>query len=192
MDKATFLQQTVEYIKQLQAVMHQLLAMGAIKNLPEETQWSIRLLLPRKKEEVTIPAPTPAPVQMPGNQMAGNQQMGNQMGGGMTNQASSGMLNSAQFLPYMLQQQAQPQQSMMTQSSMQVSHTELSTLKFQALRAASALCFTCIETFVIVPKDQPVCRHNFCIIHLSRPGCHSGALPLCEMASDTSFSASII
>ena len=54
MDKATFLQQTVEYIKQLQAVMHQLLAMGAIKNLPEETQWSIRLLLPRKTEEVTI------------------------------------------------------------------------------------------------------------------------------------------
>ena len=104
MDKATFLQQAVEYIRQLQvcfqyaqcrfqvmilvyvlcsirpnsfiacfcpnaqassitqmfgshlhyvamqAVMHQLLSMGAVNGLPEDIQWAIRMLLPRKED----------------------------------------------------------------------------------------------------------------------------------------------
>ncbi|KAL0051858.1 hypothetical protein WJX82_003338 [Trebouxia sp. C0006] len=53
MDKATFLQQAVEYIRQLQAVMHQLLSMGAVNGLPEDLQWAIRMLLPRKEEAKT-------------------------------------------------------------------------------------------------------------------------------------------
>ncbi|KAK9847003.1 hypothetical protein WJX84_009865 [Apatococcus fuscideae] len=123
MDKATFLQQTVEYIKQLQAVMHQLLAMGAIKNLPEDTQWSIRLLLPRKTEEVSIPPPSAVPAQV----TAAAQQTP-ASGNVAANPAASAMMNSAQYLPYMLQQhqpQQQPQQqqpaSMMGQTQMQVS-----------------------------------------------------------------------
>lgn len=131
MDKATFLQQTVEYIKQLRAVMHQLLAMGAIKNLPEDTQWSIRLLLPRKTEDVNIPAPQAAPVQMPSTlqQLPASSAVNG-------NPPSSAMMASpAQYLPYLLQQPQQPQtqppqqqqpqqqqQAMLNQGQMQVGH----------------------------------------------------------------------
>ncbi|KAL3140580.1 hypothetical protein ABBQ32_005155 [Trebouxia sp. C0010 RCD-2024] len=59
MDKATFLQQAVDYIRQLQAVMHQLLSLGAVNSLPEDLQWAIRMLLPRR-QDVTPPAPEAA------------------------------------------------------------------------------------------------------------------------------------
>ncbi|KAK9823643.1 hypothetical protein WJX72_004401 [[Myrmecia] bisecta] len=66
MDKANFLQQAVEYIQQLQTVIRQLLDMGAVSALPEESQWAIRLLVPRKASEAasapasTSAAPAPA------------------------------------------------------------------------------------------------------------------------------------
>ena len=156
MDKATFLQQTVEYIKQLQAVMHQLLAMGAIKSLPEETQWSIRLLLPRKTEDVNIPAPPPAaPVQMP----SAVQQMPAPTPVPGNPPASAMMASPAQYLPYLLQQpQGQPQQQqpqqvpqgqgqgMMNQGQLQVRPDSLAGGSFDAghnsckySRTASAL-----------------------------------------------------
>ena len=37
----------------MQAVMHQLLSMGAVNGLPEDLQWAIRMLLPRKEEAKT-------------------------------------------------------------------------------------------------------------------------------------------
>ena len=39
--------------------MHQLLSMGAVNSLPEDLQWAIRMLLPRKGE-TTAPVPEAA------------------------------------------------------------------------------------------------------------------------------------
>ncbi|EIE21885.1 hypothetical protein COCSUDRAFT_56332 [Coccomyxa subellipsoidea C-169] len=60
MDKATFLNSTVEYIKQLQGVMQQLVTLGVVSKLPEEAQWNIRVLLPRKNELTVAPFTVPA------------------------------------------------------------------------------------------------------------------------------------
>ncbi|KAK9797073.1 hypothetical protein WJX73_002869 [Symbiochloris irregularis] len=47
-DKATILLQVVEYIRQTQAVMAQVLAHAPNGQLPEELLWSLRVLLPRE------------------------------------------------------------------------------------------------------------------------------------------------
>jgi hypothetical protein len=58
-----------------QAVMQQLLAMGAVSKLPEEVQWNVRVLLPRKEEPAAAAAKAaqavagPAVIQFPGLHM---------------------------------------------------------------------------------------------------------------------------
>lgn len=73
MDKATFLQEVVEYVTQLQvmamtaqgfaatrliasenslsqqAAVQQAVTLGSLSTLPEESQWQVRLLLPRQQ-----------------------------------------------------------------------------------------------------------------------------------------------
>lgn len=55
--------------------MQQLLAMGAVSKLPEEVQWNVRVLLPRKEEPAAAAAKAaqaaagPAVVQFPGLHM---------------------------------------------------------------------------------------------------------------------------
>ncbi|KAK9812778.1 hypothetical protein WJX72_003482 [[Myrmecia] bisecta] len=90
MDKASFLQQAVEYIQQLQTVIRQLLDMGAVGSLPEESQWAIRLLVPRKAvEAATAPASTSAAPALASH-----------AAGGIT-----GLSPSSAYLPYLLQPQ---------------------------------------------------------------------------------------
>lgn len=59
-------------LSETQGVLQQLVTMGAVNNLPEEAQWNIRVLLPRKTEtavaplavpiaRAAVPAPGPAP-----------------------------------------------------------------------------------------------------------------------------------
>ena len=55
--------------------MQQLLAMGAVSKLPEEVQWNVRVLLPRKEEPAAAAAKAaqaaagPAVIQFPGLHM---------------------------------------------------------------------------------------------------------------------------
>ncbi len=44
----------------LQGVMQQLVTLGAVSKLPEEAQWNIRVLLPRKNEPTVAPFTVPA------------------------------------------------------------------------------------------------------------------------------------
>ncbi len=58
-----------------QAVMQQLLATGAVSKLPEEVQWTVRMLLPRKEEPAAAAAKAaqaiagPPALQFPGLQL---------------------------------------------------------------------------------------------------------------------------
>ena len=82
--------------------MHQLISLGAVRNLPDELQWSIRMLLPRQGDS-TKPASSEA-VQKP------------------VENAFSQMVPSSAYLPYMLQPQ---QMAMLTQHAQQASQTIL-------------------------------------------------------------------
>lgn len=103
MDKATFLQQAVEYIRQLQAVMQQLLSMGAINGLPEDIQWAIRMLLPRGGDI----KPAASTQQVTGGQQAAAKP---------AEAALSQLVPSTAYLPYMLQPQ---QLAVLTQHAQQ-------------------------------------------------------------------------
>lgn len=82
----------------MQAVMHQLLSMGAVNGLPEDIQWAIRMLLPRKEE-----AKTPA-------SEATNKTTAAEA-------ALSQLVPSTAYLPYLLQPQ---QLAVLTQHAQQV------------------------------------------------------------------------
>lgn len=97
----------------LQAVMHQLISLGAVRNLPDELQWSIRMLLPRQGDS-TKSASSEA-VQKP------------------VESAFSQMVPSSAYLPYMLQPQ---QMAMLTQHAQQASQSKPS-LNERALCIAS-------------------------------------------------------
>ncbi|BDA44386.1 probable transcription factor PIF3 at N-terminal half [Coccomyxa sp. Obi] len=111
MDKANFLMACVAYIRQLQAVMQQLLAMGAVSKLPEEVQWNVRVLLPRKEEPAAAAAKAaqavagPAVVQFPGLHMPFL--------------AQQGQGDAAQIQNLLLAQQLQQQQQQQSATSMQ-------------------------------------------------------------------------
>lgn len=75
--------------------MHQLLSMGAINTLPEDLQWAIRMLLPRR-EDAAAPV-TEAP--------------------GTPADALSQIVPPTAYLPYMLQPQ---QLAVLTQHAQQV------------------------------------------------------------------------
>ena len=75
--------------------MHQLLSMGAINSLPEDLQWAIRMLLPRR-EDAAAPASEAA---------------------GTPADALSQIVPPTAYLPYMLQPQ---QLAVLTQHAQQV------------------------------------------------------------------------
>ena len=79
----------------LQAVMHQLLSMGAVNSLPEDIQWAIRMLLPRKEETKIVASEA---VSKPAD-------------------ALSQLVPATGYLPYMLQPQ---QLAALTQHAQQV------------------------------------------------------------------------
>lgn len=76
-EKAIMLTQAADYIKQLQDLMQQVLACGVSKSLPNELQWNLRMLLPRKGDLAPVPAPTnpqsqSSPAPYPGSTSANN------------------------------------------------------------------------------------------------------------------------
>lgn len=78
--------------------MHQLISLGAVRNLPDELQWSIRMLLPRQGD--SIKSATSESAQK------------------TAESAFSQMVPSSAYLPYMLQPQ---QMAMLTQHAQQAS-----------------------------------------------------------------------
>lgn len=105
--------------------MHQLLSMGAVNGLPEDIQWAIRMLLPRK-EDVQASAETAVkPAEA----------------------ALSQLVPSTAYLPYLLQPQ---QLAVLTQHAQQVNGL----LKFQLahveqlLKAGKKACPYIIILFV--------------------------------------------
>lgn len=77
--------------------MHQLLSMGAINGLPEDIQWAIRMMLPRKEEAQTLASDAAA---KPAAEAALAQ-----------------LVPSTAYLPYLLQPQ---QLAVLTQHAQQV------------------------------------------------------------------------
>lgn len=75
--------------------MHQLLSMGAVNSLPEDLQWAIRMLLPRREDAA-------APVQEAAGSPA---------------DTMSQIVTPTAYLPYMLQPQ---QLAVLTQHAQQV------------------------------------------------------------------------
>lgn len=49
----------IDYISGLQAVLQMLMTSGSINKLPDNLQWQIRTLLPRKDGKVATPTPVP-------------------------------------------------------------------------------------------------------------------------------------
>ncbi len=82
----------------MQAVMHQLLSMGAVNGLPEDIQWAIRMLLPRKEEAKTAASETTTKTTA-------------------AEAALSQLVPSTAYLPYLLQPQ---QLAVLTQHAQQV------------------------------------------------------------------------
>ncbi|EIE19873.1 hypothetical protein COCSUDRAFT_48716 [Coccomyxa subellipsoidea C-169] len=107
-DQAAFLRSAAEYIRQLQTALQCFTAMGAVKNLPEEVQWSIRALLSRGVPAAAPAAPAAAPpLSFPGLPQVLLQLMGN-MNGKEQLQAHAQALDPAQM-------QSAMQQAMMVQ-----------------------------------------------------------------------------
>ena len=86
-----------------QAVMHQLISLGAVRNLPDELQWSIRMLLPRQGDS--------------------NKSANSESAQKTAESAFSQMVPSSAYLPYMLQPQ---QMAMLTQHAQQASYIYVS------------------------------------------------------------------
>ena len=84
------------YYVAMQAVMHQLLSMGSVNDLPEDIQWAIRMLLPRKEEAKTAASETTTKT---------------------TAAELSQLVPSTAYLPYLLQPQ---QLAVLTQHAQQV------------------------------------------------------------------------
>ena len=82
----------------MQAVMHQLLSMGAVNGLPEDLQWAIRMLLPRKEDAKTAAAGATTKTTA-------------------AEAALSQLVPSTAYLPYLLQPQ---QLAVLTQHAQQV------------------------------------------------------------------------
>ncbi len=82
----------------MQAVMHQLLSMGAVNGLPEDIQWAIRMLLPRKEEAKTAASEATTKTSA-------------------AEAALSQLVPSTAYLPYLLQPQ---QLAVLTQHAQQV------------------------------------------------------------------------
>lgn len=89
----------LQSVLRVQAVMHQLISLGAVKTLPDELQWSIRMLLPRQEQTNTQASPANQAAQKP------------------FEPAVSQMVPSSAYLPYMLQPQ---QMAMLTQHAQEV------------------------------------------------------------------------
>ncbi|BDA46989.1 probable anthocyanin regulatory Lc protein at N-terminal half [Coccomyxa sp. Obi] len=126
-DKATFLSNTVAYIKQLQGVMQQLVSTGAVSKLPEEAQWNIRVLLPRNSDApvatFTVPAVRaaapilPAPVPDPAAATATMLSLLLNQPNGMAGQQGQPGLDIAQLLQQAaFSQQLQAQQGQLLQT----------------------------------------------------------------------------
>lgn len=83
LDKAAFLMSTMDYIRQLQAVLQQLLEMGVVGSLPEDLQWTIRMLLPKPTPGLCSAQSVPAANQVapPQRPMALPLQLTNTSGG---------------------------------------------------------------------------------------------------------------
>lgn len=96
--------------------MHQLISLGAVRNLPDELQWSIRMLLPRQSD--SNKQASTEPVQKP------------------VESTLSQMVPSSAYLPYMLQ----PQQMAMLSQHAQQASVHLFHL-FQSKQASK--CCTC-------------------------------------------------
>jgi hypothetical protein len=69
-DKAAFLHISVDYIRNLQALLQRAIDEGALDNLSEESQWALRMLLPRWDPHSACPKPAPYPKVAAASQLA--------------------------------------------------------------------------------------------------------------------------
>lgn len=107
----------------LQAVMQQLLSMGAINGLPDDIQWAIRMLLPRGEDMKAASASSSQAAAKPAEA------------------ALSQLVPSTAYLPYMLQPQ---QLAVLTQHAQQVrgltgTYVSLSLRKCSKLKSCNSL-----------------------------------------------------
>jgi hypothetical protein len=71
-DKAAFLHISVDYIRNLQTLLQRAIDEGALDTLSEESQWALRMLLPRWDPHSACPKPAPYPKLTAASQLASN------------------------------------------------------------------------------------------------------------------------